>query len=1196
MKTLIPLLLLLCCLPTVNTYAQAKLEGRLTTETGQPVPFVELVPNNGQVTPTKEDGSFLIRFHDTVKPSDSTTIRVSNGWIICSQYRGRFVTVPESDKDSVQVVVAPRGSGCVLTPENFTRLMGEVFEWRVKIDLTLGQGGQPTAESVVERKLRQELAIRLAMISVLENYSEETGVPLATLQKEIDGWARSKDGKDTDLGRAAKALYLGDWSQAEVLAGVTMKNESARISELKRIGDEVKRKTVESVRAFVSGAQFKIISQNQQGKLAEALKTIDEIDEFFASQVSKEEFKEEWGLAKMMVGSVRMQVALIKFAYAHSPLPDAAASLISKAIADEEEAIRMFNEMRKPDAQAQARLMVGAILFTSKDIVQGEERARRLSRALENVDAASTLIRQPAPADCECSQEQRDQLQYLLASVYAGIGSDIGGEQGALLMRKAEVISEEGFSRSTDKASRALWAQGQGLIGGALLRPTPPESPDDVSDAKSAIGFLEKTLTRVSKEELPVEWAQIKATLATAYLKLGDAGGTESARNLDAALTSYDQASEVLAKHGPAEQWAATRFTLGFALMQAGLRAVRDDRTAKLTRAVKIFEELLKFYKGRETLYQWPWIQLNLGRSLTALGEGLPGEEGEAKLLAAAAAIEKALAGFTPSQRVEWGEAQGALAWVHLSLANNFKRDPAKHLAIAVKASDAALAALPPEAPRTVRAGVTSNLGGALLRLGQLPGQESESHLTRAVEVLKQTLLAYDGKESRQLWAGVYANLGSAFLVLGTNVERDRERNLLEAVAAYEKALTVFSEKETGEREAYSVDLGLALLALGQKVERDREAHLLKALKIFNEVSALQNEKDSPLPWAQVQSYTGQTLLTLAQTVEKERENRLARSIAAFGRALPVLTAKGPPSEAAQAEVDLGRALLTLGVSRGPAGAQPLTEAVEAFDRALAVFTGKQFERDRASAQINRGGALLNLGRLTGGEEGSRRLTDAIAAGEEARATFKVDSSPDAWAEATIIISEALLGLERTEEAAKGFAEVLSVDPDNLRAITGSNYIYHEILFNYDEAFRLQQHYMRVYPKTVEAEADYAEKHFTTKRFAECERLVSALLQDEGLDAGLKVVLRAIQIANLLALGKPESVGSKMDELIKVVIAQPPAFEVAWVFNGTTHFIGNDGRFVKYRAQLLQVFAAVKAGQRDKIIDEMRKVRAGFNE
>jgi tetratricopeptide (TPR) repeat protein len=1242
MRTLIPLLLFLCCFPT-NAYAQAKLQGRLTTETGQAVPFVELVPNNGQVTRTKEDGSFLIRFHASVNASDSTTIRVSNGWIICSQYRGRFVTIPESYTESIQVTVAPRGSGCVLTSENFTSLMGEVVESRVKLDLTLGQGGQRTAESDVGRKLKHELAIKLAMLSVLEGYSEETGVPLATIQKEMNGWAHRKDPKDTDLGRAAKALYLGDWSQAEVLAGVSMKNESARISELKKIGDEVKKKILEGVRAFVSGAHFKFASQIQQGKVAEVLKTVEEVDGFFVRQVSKEEFKEEWALSRVLVGGVRMQVVLIKLMRTSPAVPDDVASLIAQAIADQEEAIRALDEKRMPDMQAVARLMVGVIHFISRETVQGEEKARRLSRALESVDAASNFIRQPAPANCEC--EQQAQLQYFLTIVYAGIGGDIGGEQGALLIRKAESISEEGLSRSTDKTSRGMWVQAQRVIGDMLLRPN-AEGPESASDAQASIVFLEKTLARVNKEDLPGEWAQIKAGLATAYLRLADVGGVDPARNLDAAVKAYDQASEVLAKHGPKEHWDYTQFMLGFALMRAGMQAGGDDGRAKLARAVKINEELLTFHKGRETQYQWPLIKLNLGRSLRALGERLPGEEGVAKLLAAEAVLKEALASFTPNRRFNWGETQGDLGAVHLSLANAVKPDAAKHLAAAVKAFEAGLAAMPSDAPLMVRGWMKNSLGGALLGLGQLPGPESERHLTHAVEVLKSTLPAASEKGSREQWVVNYLNLGSAFLTLGVNFEKDRERNLREAVATYEKALTVVSEKETpkewsqimgslglarlnlgqmveheaevnlsasvtayekvltavpeknvkGEWGQYSANLAVALLTLGQRFERDREAHLVRALKIFKEVIPLHDEKESSEQWAQLQSHTGQTLLLLAQSVEDKRETRLADSIAAFRRALPVLTTKGPPYEAARAEAELGLALLTLGTNQGPEGARSLTKAVEAFDRALAIYAGKQFEWEHASAQLNRGAALLLLGRLTEGEEGHRRLAAALAAGEEASAFYKVDATPGAWADAINLIAEAQLGLDRPEAAAKGFARVLAVDPTNLRALSNLNYIYHEIFFDYDEAFRLQQQWVRLDPDMVEAEADYAEKHFTTKRFPECERRIAALLRRKELAANIEIALRMIQIANLVGLGKPESVGSKMDSLIEAVKAQTPAFEVSWIFNGTTHFISNDERFAKHRAQLLQMFAAGKAGQRDKIIDEMRKVRADFNE
>jgi hypothetical protein len=46
-------------------------------------------------------------------------------------------------------------------------------------------------------------------------------------------------------------------------------------------------------------------------------------------------------------------------------------------------------------------------------------------------------------------------------------------------------------------------------------------------------------------------------------------------------------------------------------------------------------------------------------------------------------------------------------------------------------------------------------------------------------------------------------------------------------------------------------------------------------------------------------------------------------------------------------------------------------------------------------------------------------------------------------------------------------------------------------------------------------EADFAEKHFTTARFAECEKRIDQFLSAATLEADIIIALRAIDIANL---------------------------------------------------------------------------------
>jgi hypothetical protein len=78
---------------------------------------------------------------------------------------------------------------------------------------------------------------------------------------------------------------------------------------------------------------------------------------------------------------------------------------------------------------------------------------------------------------------------------------------------------------------------------------------------------------------------------------------------------------------------------------------------------------------------------------------------------------------------------------------------------------------------------------------------------------------------------------------------------------------------------------------------------------------------------------------------------------------------------------------------------------------------------------------------------------------------------------------------------------------------------------------------------------------FTTSHFAECAQRIGALVENPAVEASAKIALRAIEIANLLALNNSPQVPDKLQALIDSLTAQADDFKVTWTFNGTKHFI-----------------------------------------
>jgi hypothetical protein len=152
----------------------------------------------------------------------------------------------------------------------------------------------------------------------------------------------------------------------------------------------------------------------------------------------------------------------------------------------------------------------------------------------------------------------------------------------------------------------------------------------------------------------------------------------------------------------------------------------------------------------------------------------------------------------------------------------------------------------------------------------------------------------------------------------------------------------------------------------------------------------------------------------------------------------------------------------------------------------------------------------------------------------------------------------------------------------------------HEVLFQFPEAFVLNQHWLERHPDDLSALSDFAEKHFTTSRFTECAQRIGALVENPTMEARTKIALRAIEIANLLALNNTALMPDKLQSLLDSLTAQPDDFKGTWTFNGTRHFIDYSAQLSPYRAWLGQLFTALEAEDRETALTGLQAARAGL--
>src|SRR5262249_4248034 len=194
-------------------------------------------------------------------------------------------------------------------------------------------------------------------------------------------------------------------------------------------------------------------------------------------------------------------------------------------------------------------------------------------------------------------------------------------------------------------------------------------------------------------------------------------------------------------------------------------------------------------------------------------------------------------------------------------------------------------------------------------------------------------------------------------------------------------------------------------------------------------------------------------------------------------------------------------------------------------------------------------------GERTAGERGTQLLAEAVTAYRQALEVRTLETLPRQWAQTHNSLAKAYMALKEWANAATSYTNVLQVYPDNREAYQAADSLYHEILFQFLQAFALNQQWLERHSEDLGALSDFAEKHFTTGRFAECDRRLAALLANPAVPPQVNVALRAIEIANLLALDNTALVPGEIDTLLETLTRQPEAFKVTWSFGATLHFI-----------------------------------------
>lgn len=487
-----------------------------------------------------------------------------------------------------------------------------------------------------------------------------------------------------------------------------------------------------------------------------------------------------------------------------------------------------------------------------------------------------------------------------------------------------------------------------------------------------------------------------------------------------------------------------------------------------------------------------------------------------------------------------------------------------------------------------------SGIGNSLReQSARAEGADVARLLGEAASAYRRALLVLTRESMPQDWAATQYNLGYVLQEQGVRANgRDAIRLISQGVAAYREALSVRTREQLPLQWAMTQnDLGNALQAQGARSEgQDARRLLAESAVAYRQALLVFTREYVPQEWGKTQHNLGSALQEQGtRTQGTDGQTLLGEAVAAYRQALLVRTREQLPRGWAITQNNLGNALQAQGTrAEAPESLRLFGEALVAYREALLVFTRDQTPALWAMTKHNVGSALQEEGTRTDGPEARTLFSEAVAAYTEALLVWTRDQRPQQWAMAQNNLARAHYNLKDWTSAAEYYKNVLDVYPEFRPAYERARFLEHEVLFNYQRAFRLNESWLQRNPDDLLAAATFAENHFTTGSFDECARRISPLLSDMK----ITIPIRALEIVNLIALNRSAEVPAKIKSLIEVLESQPADFRVEWSFAGIKHYISQNDQFAGSRVWLLGLFEAMGSENRDAIL---KKVRAFKN-
>lgn len=294
--------------------------------------------------------------------------------------------------------------------------------------------------------------------------------------------------------------------------------------------------------------------------------------------------------------------------------------------------------------------------------------------------------------------------------------------------------------------------------------------------------------------------------------------------------------------------------------------AERENGTARLEQAIKVYEDALDFFTRKRKPQLWATVLINLGNAYHLMGQRAGGMAYYAKAMEAYRQATKVYTRKTYPEK--WAGLQNNIGNAFTALGD--AADPQKNYTSAIEAYHAALTVWTRDKVPMQWAMALGNLAVALQRLGDGGGGTEKLEASRAAF---EDVLAFRARETQPMdWANTQNNLGSVLLSLG---QRGKCPDCFtQALAAFDKAHEVITrEVDPFTWATITHNMGRAYRLIG-----DAEASVPSYRKALEQMDLALTELTrgkSPIIWGKTHSVRGEILLAIG-TRTHDRASLLA--------------------------------------------------------------------------------------------------------------------------------------------------------------------------------------------------------------------------------------------------------------------------------------------------------------------------------